>query len=416
MQRLGVNTIRVYNLATNADHNQCAAIFNAAGIYMILDVNSGLEGQHLDRTNPSSTYTADYLSHVFGMIEAFANYPNTLGFWAANEVINEQSSKDSPAYIRAVVRDMNDYIAKNIGRPLGVGYSAADVDSLLTDTWKYLACNLDSSTTSRINFFGLNNYEWCGTNTVQGSGWGKLLTLFSDTTIPVMFSEYGCNLVQPRTFPEVEALYTPEMGLLSGGLIYEYTQEENNYGLVQVNSSLQITLLDDYTNLQIRYARINVNQVETPNATATALQASQCASIKVSNSQFPTDFSLPARPSGIDAIISRGLTSATWWSKGSLATVSATAMPATIQNYTGQTIDNLNLVQYACDQINQPGKAATYSYPSNTPSCAYSTTRPTGSSGSGSGSGNKGTASTTSVTLLPLLVIAGGMLMGMLFL
>jgi 1,3-beta-glucanosyltransferase GAS3 len=185
MQQLGVNTIRVYNLATDVNHDQCASIFNAAGIYMILDVNNPLQGQYLDRTDPGSTYTFDYLNHVFGIIEAFANYPNTLGFFAANEIINQQSTGEVPAYLRAVVRDMNDYIEANIGRKVGVGYSAADVEDLLEDTWNYLACNVDNSTNSKIDFFGLNDYEWCGQNTFTGAGWNKLVALFDGTTIPV---------------------------------------------------------------------------------------------------------------------------------------------------------------------------------------------------------------------------------------
>lgn len=86
MQQLGVNTIRVYNLDANISHDECVSTFNAAGIYMILDVNSGLYGQYLDRSDPASTYNTEYLTHVFEVIEAFAQYPNTLGYWAANEV------------------------------------------------------------------------------------------------------------------------------------------------------------------------------------------------------------------------------------------------------------------------------------------------------------------------------------------
>lgn len=418
MQQLGVNTIRVYNLDTNLDHNQCASIFNAAGIYMILDVNSGLDGQSIDRSNPGSTYNLDYLKHVFGIIEAFANFPNTLGFWAANEILNQNSSGDAPAYIRAVVRDMKDYISHNIGRPIGVGYSAADVDTLLVDTWNYLACNIDNSTSSKIDFFGLNDYEWCGQSTFTQSGWNKLIAMFDDTTIPVFFSEYGCNLVQPRTFQEVGTLYGPDMSLLSGGLVYEWTQEENNYGIVAINSSAQVTLLSDYTYLQKAYAALNINNIETPNATATARKAKECSSVTVTNSQFPSNFAMPPRPSGADSIITSGLTSASFWTRGSVATVTATSMPVSVMNYTGSQVDSskLKLVEYACDQMNEPGKAATYTYPSSSVSCAYATTRPSGSSSSG-GHKNDGVSLRLDVgmtEMLPIFTVLGGIVMGML--
>lgn len=82
------------------NHDECASIFNAAGIYMILDVNSPLTGGYLDRTDPVSTYNPTYFEQVYGVIEAFKNFPNTLAFFAGNEVINEQSSYEVPAYVR----------------------------------------------------------------------------------------------------------------------------------------------------------------------------------------------------------------------------------------------------------------------------------------------------------------------------
>jgi len=76
------------------------SIFNAAGIYLILDVNSPFPNGSLDRTAPWESYNPVYMKRVFGMIEAFKNYPNTLAFFAGNEVINEQSTRLVPAYIR----------------------------------------------------------------------------------------------------------------------------------------------------------------------------------------------------------------------------------------------------------------------------------------------------------------------------
>lgn len=95
-----VNTIRIYNLSPHLEHDECVSIFNAAGIYMILDVNSPLPGTNLDRTDPQGSYHEGYLKQVFGVMEEFKAYPNTLAFFAGNEVINEQASYNCPAYIR----------------------------------------------------------------------------------------------------------------------------------------------------------------------------------------------------------------------------------------------------------------------------------------------------------------------------
>lgn len=158
MQQLGVNTIRVYNLSPDLNHDACVSIFNAAGMYMIIDVNSGQSGEYIDRSDPSSTYTKEYMNHIFAVVEAFWDYPNLLGFFAGNEILNEDSDKSAPAYIRAVVRDLKEYISLHAPRDVPVGYSAADVATMLKDTWGYLGCSLENSTFSRMDFFGLNDY------------------------------------------------------------------------------------------------------------------------------------------------------------------------------------------------------------------------------------------------------------------
>ena len=70
-------------------------------MYMVIDVNSPLKGESLDRYNPSGSYTLSYLKRTFAIVEAFKGYPNTLAFFAANEVINDlETSKPNPPYIR----------------------------------------------------------------------------------------------------------------------------------------------------------------------------------------------------------------------------------------------------------------------------------------------------------------------------
>lgn len=64
----------------------------AAGIYLVLDVNSPLQGHHLNRYEPWSTYNHDYLKNVLRVVEQFSQYNNTLGFFAGNEIINDKIS------------------------------------------------------------------------------------------------------------------------------------------------------------------------------------------------------------------------------------------------------------------------------------------------------------------------------------
>jgi hypothetical protein len=106
LQRLGVNTIRVYNVDPTFDHDDCASIFNAAGIYMILDVNGPFSGESINRDEPWTSYHEGYLKRIFGVVENFKGYPNTLAFFSANEVMNDQATgKVNPQYIRVSLPD-----------------------------------------------------------------------------------------------------------------------------------------------------------------------------------------------------------------------------------------------------------------------------------------------------------------------
>lgn len=377
MQRLGVNTIRVYNLIADLNHDECASVFNAAGIYMLLDVNNGNYGSYIDRTAPWTTYTSDYLTHVFSIIEAFAPYPNLLGFFSGNEIINEESARMAPAYIRAVTRDMKDYIAKNVDREIGVGYSAADVASSLSDTWEYLGCELSNSTSSKIDFFGLNDYEWCGDSTFEQSGYNKLVDQFGNTSIPVFFSEYGCIRVKPRTFTNVPVLYGEEMSVMSGGLVFEYTEGENDYGLVNITSADEVHLREDYNYLATQYAKLDENLLTSANSTATGRKAPACDPSLITESTFYNSWNLPARPDGVDDMINNGLSKP---NQGKTVSVTNTAMPATVYDYNGQQINDLELTVLDEQDSNRPGLAGNY-----TPSTPTGTASATGSQSSSTG-------------------------------
>lgn len=100
MQSLGINAIRVYNVDPDVNHDTCASIFNAAGIYMLVDVNSPIVGESIDRSAPWTTYTTAYLNRTFAVVEAFKGYPNTLAFFSGNEVINDIPSGINAPYMR----------------------------------------------------------------------------------------------------------------------------------------------------------------------------------------------------------------------------------------------------------------------------------------------------------------------------
>ncbi|KAJ5184077.1 hypothetical protein N7492_001693 [Penicillium capsulatum] len=355
MQRLGINTIRVYNLEPTLNHNECASIFNAAGIYMILDVNSPFETGSLDRAKPWNSYNAGYYKQVFGVIEAFKNFDNVLGFFAGNEVVNEKATFSAPKYVRAVVRDMKDYIKKNAKRSIPVGYSAADIRDILMDTAHYFECNLKNSTTSSADFFGVNSYSWCGDSSYKKSGYNVLTEDFSNATVPVFFSEYGCNEVTPRKWTEVQALYGEEMTqAFSGGLVYEWTYESNKYGLVEVKDD-KVTLLQDFANLQEQFGKLDMDRIMKSNASQTSVKAEDCSASRITDKTFYNAWDLPKAPSKVSDYIESGLPSAP---SGSWVKVSSTTIPDDVYDHNDKKVENVQFKVTSGTEPNSPSSGS----------------------------------------------------------
>lgn len=251
---LGVNTIRVYSVDNSQDHSDCMKQLDDAGIYLVLDVNTPKNS--ISRADPKVSYNTAYLQHVFATIDVFAKYDNVLGFFAANEVINDENTTDSAPYVKAVVRDMKLYMAAQNLRTIPVGYSAADISTNRYQQIQYFNCGNDD--TARIDMFGMNDYSWCGDSSFTESGYDQKVEMYSNYTRPLFLSEFGCNKVEPRPFSEVKAIYSTDMtSVFSGGLVYEYTEEENNYGLVVISSSGTVTKKDDYNNLKKAFAGVS---------------------------------------------------------------------------------------------------------------------------------------------------------------
>lgn len=244
--------MRVYSVNPDLNHDECMTLLATAGIYLVLDVNSPRPGEALNRYEPWSTYNSYYLDHVMRIVHQFAGYNNTLGFFAGNEVINDEiSAKESPHYIKAIIRDMHAYMKLHSPRVVPIGYSAADDLRYRISLAKYLECGEPGT---HVDFYGVNSYQWCGYQNFQTSGYDGLVSDYSDYTLPIFLSEYGCNAVTPRVFQEVEPLYSPLMThVFAGGLIYEYAQEANNYGLVDIDRDGAAHMLEDFDTLKREY-------------------------------------------------------------------------------------------------------------------------------------------------------------------
>jgi 1,3-beta-glucanosyltransferase GAS5 len=121
-QDLGLNTIRVYSVDNSQNHDDCMNALAAAGIYLVLDVNT--PKYSINRAEPNSSYNDVYLQNVFATVDMFARYPNTLAFFSGNEVVNDGPSSAAAPYVKAVTRDIRQYLRARSLRTVPVGYSA----------------------------------------------------------------------------------------------------------------------------------------------------------------------------------------------------------------------------------------------------------------------------------------------------
>lgn len=180
-KQLGLNTIRVYTVDNTANHDECINALAAAGIYLVLDVNT--PNYSLNRADPAPSYNAVYLQSLFATIDAFANYDNTLLFFSGNEVINAANNTNCAPYVKAVTRDMKQYIGSQGYRNIPVGYSAADVAENRYQMAEYMNCG---TADQRSDFFAFNDYSWCDPSSYTTSGWSAEVALYGNYSIPLL--------------------------------------------------------------------------------------------------------------------------------------------------------------------------------------------------------------------------------------
>ncbi|EPS39827.1 hypothetical protein H072_6229 [Dactylellina haptotyla CBS 200.50] len=230
MKELGANAIRVYHVDSAKNHDDCMKIFEDIGVYAFIDLDDF--PTYIEQDGPPH-WNESQLEAYTKVLDNFAGYSNLGGVFVGNEIITKSNGSFAAPYIKAAVRDIKAYMEeKKYTRKIPTGYSAADIAELRPNLQNYLACGDDSAV--NVDFFGLNAYEWCGEATdYHVSGYDKLNENATDYPVPIFFSETGCNVPTPRTFKDQFAIFGPEMqDVWSGAIIYEWIQEDNNYGLV----------------------------------------------------------------------------------------------------------------------------------------------------------------------------------------
>lgn len=302
-QKLKINTVRIYTVDNSQNHDACMSALASAGIYLALDVNT--PKYSINQDDPAPSYNAEYLQSVFSTVDAFQTYSNTLLFFSGNEDINSVATTSAAPYVKAVTRDMKNYINARKYRSIPVGYSAADVDTLIYQTADFMNCGDDAM--ARSDFFAYNDYSWCDPSSFEGSTWQAKANYFANFSIPLFLSEYGC-VKTTRKFEEIATLYGSQMTpSYSGGLVYEYSKETTAapadlYGLVDINGN-SVSELTDFSTLASAFS-------STPNPTGSGgYRPSGSPAIcptQDSNWNVTTGSELPVFPSGAATYLKNG--------------------------------------------------------------------------------------------------------------
>ncbi|RCI16854.1 hypothetical protein L249_1887 [Ophiocordyceps polyrhachis-furcata BCC 54312] len=232
LKELGTNVIRTYAINPDMDHSGCMRLLQDAGIYVVSDLSE--PKMSINRDNPQ--WDTVIFSRYQKVIDELSRYSNVIGFFAGNEVSNNKTNTQASAYVKAAVRDTKAYIKnKKNSRWMGVGYAANDDRDIRKEIADYFNCGKAEES---IDFWGYNIYSWCGQSSMQKSGYDQQIKFFESYSVPVFFAEYGCNIpggADGRIFQETAALYSNEMTkVFTGGIVFMYFQEENDYGLVKI--------------------------------------------------------------------------------------------------------------------------------------------------------------------------------------
>ncbi|SPO03447.1 related to beta (1-3) glucanosyltransferase [Cephalotrichum gorgonifer] len=308
MEELGVNTIRVYHVDPKANHDGCMDVFDKAGIYVTLDMDT-----FPTFIKPYNSYWNTTQFEMYSAVmDTFIKYDNLMALYVGNEIIAKSDQSLSAPFIKAAVRDMKAYRDRKGYRKVPVGYTAADIAELRPMLQDYLTCGGNSSET--VDFFGLNAYEWCTPNTYEASGYPVLQEMAEQFPVPIFFSETGCITgPEPRKWEDMDAIFSqPMVDDWSGAMVYEWIFEQNQYGIVSYGEPAELGVetgdvhdgftrkgtptprQPDFDNLKTRWASITLSGTPKSEYDPSAVSTRACPTSTKGGWEVDGNVRLPA--------------------------------------------------------------------------------------------------------------------------
>lgn len=122
--------------------------------------------------------------------------------------------------------------------------------------------------------------------------------------------------------------------------MYEYSQEEADFGLVDINDNATVTLRVDYTNLQSKYNTLDLKLLQDANSTAQGLTAPKCSSSLITEAGFSTSFNIPDTPKDAVTYINNGISNPP---VGKIVDVTSLTVPMAVYGVDGSELPQMTL-------------------------------------------------------------------------
>lgn len=193
--------------------------------------------------------------------------------------------------------------------------------------------------------------------------------------------------------------------VLSGGMVYEFSQETSDYGLVTINDDGSAQLLSDYTTLQAQFNSLNITNIQGVKAQNTTTVAPTCDSSIITSSSFSKNWTLPAVPPGAQDLINNGIKNA---NNGKIVSVSSTKVTQKVTDVGGNTLSNLAIKPLSNDESNKPSGETTGSNATSTSETSSASSSPSGTAAAASStSTKKGGAGKIEGSMIALVAMLG---------
>lgn len=291
MRNLGVNTIYVYSIDPEKDHDGCMEEFANQGIYVWLNLGDFPRATDSVRSNftPRPHRAKHHPPTLTGWISCNKNpnglrpsivgglcvwirslgsttcWPSALPSRPSTGLVRlaietspkilanirpANSTVVAPS-LKAAARDVRAYRNARGYRAIPLSYSAGEEDQFQLLTAEYLTCG---NTDETIDIFALNIFDGC-----EEARYDLLYDRYRDFHIPLIVSESGCaDGLGRRDFEEVALTYNDMFQeVFSGSSVYEWSEKNDGMGLVQYPNDANLgfpTTLAPFRTLSSVYA------------------------------------------------------------------------------------------------------------------------------------------------------------------